>query len=75
MNEKFSKLRQEQHQEQVQNQQQQQTEAREFASVEEMLRHDAAQTQVPSGVALKLNQSIANEPKAARPWWRRLFSR
>lgn len=45
----------------------------EFASVEEMLRHDHAQTEVPPVVAERLKQSIAQEPTPARPWWRRWF--
>lgn len=45
----------------------------EFASVEEMLRHDHAQTEVPPVVAERLKDSIAQEPKPSRPWWRRWF--
>jgi hypothetical protein len=44
----------------------------EFASVEEMLRHDASQTPVPSAIAERLHDSIALEPQPARAWWRRL---
>jgi hypothetical protein len=44
----------------------------EFASVEEMLRHDASQTPVPSAIAERLHDSIALEPQPTRAWWRRL---
>ena len=52
--------------------QSQPTEAREFQTAEELLRHDAGQTQVPPAVAQRLDESIQHEPKPARPWWRRL---
>jgi len=48
--------------------------AREFGSVEELLRHDAAQTTVPPHVAARVQESIAREPKPAG-WWGRLFGR
>lgn len=49
-----------------------QTPAREFGSVEEMLRHDALHTPVPPNVANRLQKSIG--PAAASPaWWRRFF--
>jgi len=51
----------------------QQQAAREFATVEEMLRCDAAQTTVPAGIAQRLQKSSADCPKPARPWWQRLF--
>jgi hypothetical protein len=46
---------------------------REFGSVEELLRHDAAQTVVPPAIAAQLRESIAQEPSARTGWWRRLF--
>jgi hypothetical protein len=49
-----------------------QTEVREFQTAEELLRYDAGQTPVPPAVARRLDESIQREPKAARPWWRRL---
>jgi hypothetical protein len=52
-----------------------QTTAREFATPEELLRHDASQTEVPPAVATRLNESIQREPKPARSWWRRLTGR
>lgn len=52
--------------------QSQKAEAREFATAEELLRHDAGQTQVPPAVAKRLDESIQREPKPAKPWWKRL---
>jgi hypothetical protein len=46
---------------------------REFANVEEMLRHDAAQTSVPSTVMGRLRRSVEREPKPARSWWQRFL--
>ncbi|MEO5803642.1 MAG: hypothetical protein ABIR24_08930 [Verrucomicrobiota bacterium] len=77
MNNDSSKLRHTQKQasaSEQQQQQQQKAEAKEFSSVEELLRHDAAEIVVPPGVAVKLNQSIANSPKP-KVWWQRFFSR
>jgi hypothetical protein len=56
---------------------QQQTQAsssQEFASVEEMLRHDALHTPVPPAIAHRLEDSISQlPPPAGRGWWRRFF--
>ncbi len=49
----------------------QQTTAREFASVEEVLRHDAGQTVVPPGIAERLARSVQNVPPPERAWWQR----
>ena len=49
------------------------TSAREFTSPEEMLRHDAIHTIVPTRVVERLDRSIQNEPKPCRSWWQRLF--
>jgi hypothetical protein len=43
-----------------------------FATVEEMLRHDALHTPVPPSIERRLEESIKKEPSPA-PWWRRLF--
>ena len=56
-------------------QQQSHATAREFASAEEALRFDAAQTPVPDAVARRLAESTASLPPPAAPWWRRLFKR
>jgi len=47
---------------------------REFASVEEMLRHDALHTPVPPTIAYRLEESVKQLPPASsRAWWRRFF--
>jgi hypothetical protein len=48
----------------------QQAAGKEFSSVEEMLRFDAAQTQVPPQVGLRLQAALEQE-ELPRPWWRR----
>lgn len=48
---------------------------REFATAEELLRHDAAQTQVPPVIAERLTQSIAKLPQQPRSWWQRWLKR
>ena len=47
---------------------------RDFASAEELLRHDAKQVEVPVAVAERLNESIKREPKE-KSWWQRLTGR
>ncbi len=64
-----------QEQEQVVAASAQETKTREFASTEELLRHDAAQTEVPPVVAERLTKSIANLPRPAKTWWQRLLKR
>jgi hypothetical protein len=49
--------------------------AREFGSVEELLRHDAAQTSLPPEIAARLQESIAKERSTETSWWRRMFGR
>lgn len=49
--------------------------AREFATTEELLRHDAAQTEVPPVIAERLSKSIENLPRPSRSWWQRIFKR
>jgi hypothetical protein len=48
---------------------------KDFATEEELLRYDAAHTELPRGLAQKLNESISREtlPTVARPWWQRWF--
>jgi hypothetical protein len=70
-----SKLTQKQ-QEQLAAEQQQMNSpsAREFASVEEMLRHDALHTPVPPTVASRLEASVKQLPlTSSKGWWRRFF--
>jgi hypothetical protein len=48
--------------------------AREFASVEEMLRHDVLHTPVPPTIAYRLGESVRQlPPPSQRGWWRRFF--
>jgi len=64
-------------QEELAAQQQQQTESkavREFATPEELLRHDAAQTTVPPAIEERLQRSVAAEQKP-KSWWQRLFAK
>jgi hypothetical protein len=76
MSTEFSRLRQEQKLEQKQFQKgQSRIESKEFASVDDLLRHDSAQNPVPSEVSERLNNSVAAEPPPGRPWYRRLFGR
>jgi hypothetical protein len=50
--------------------------ARDFATAEELLRFDAAQTAVPPPIAERLKQSAAQlAPPPRRSWWRNLFGR
>jgi hypothetical protein len=51
--------------------QRQEAAAQEFATPEDLLRHDARQTLVPPGIAERLGKTIQNEPKPERSWWRR----
>lgn len=73
MNEK--KLKFEQHQEEgldTGHQQRQDTGGLEFESAEEMLQHDAANVEVPAGVAERLASSARKEPPSGS-WWKNLF--
>ncbi len=60
---------------QRQNQASQTHGAREFGSVEEMLRHDALHTPVPPSIAFRLRESIGRVPPTRPSWWRRLFGK
>jgi hypothetical protein len=66
-----SKLSQEQ--QQIETQLTQQPAGREFASPEELLRFDAAQTAVPPEIAQRLKKSIGNLPPPPESWWKRFF--
>ena len=70
-----SKLtQQEQEQLAARQQQTQSTSAQEFASVEEMLRHDALHTPVPPTIDHRLAESVRQlPPPPSRAWWRRFF--
>jgi len=45
----------------------------EFETPEELIRHDATQTEVPATVEARLKDSLANEPKPKPGLWKRLF--
>lgn len=70
---KLNSQEQEQTQAQSAAQQAQQAPAREFATPEEMLRHDALHTPVPPTIAHRLQESIGKTPPQALSWWRRLL--
>lgn len=50
-----------------------QNRGREFTTVEEMLRFDAAQTPPPPGIAQRLQKSAAGLPSPKAAWWKRFF--
>jgi hypothetical protein len=55
-------------------QQKQASSSQEFASVEEMLRHDALHTPVPPTIEHRLEESVSKlPPPPGRAWWRRFF--
>ncbi|HOC55154.1 MAG TPA: hypothetical protein PKI20_06010 [Verrucomicrobiota bacterium] len=67
-------ISQEQDQLAARQQQQQAASPQEFASVEEMLRHDALHTPVPPTIAHRLEESVRDlPPPPGRGWWRRFF--
>jgi len=70
---KLNSQAQEHEQQQTSAQQTQQASAREFATPEEVLRHDALHTPVPPTIAQRLQESISKGPARARPWWKRLL--
>jgi hypothetical protein len=69
------KLNSEQQQEHLVEYQTTQNSAQEFSNVEELLRHDAAQTSTPATLAQRLQKSSADFPKPSRPWWQKLFQK
>jgi hypothetical protein len=76
MNSENPRLRQEQrsvHDQQIVEHVAQQTEGPQFATVEELLRHDSEQNPVPAEIGERLNASIAAEPKPSRSWFKGLF--
>lgn len=70
MDRKSTRLQQQQKEELAAHERTKQQAAREFATAEELLRFDAAQTQVPPHIAQKLAESLKREPKSGG-WWRR----
>jgi hypothetical protein len=47
--------------------------AQEFESVEDLIRKDVQQTDLPPEIAERLNESIAREPQPQPGWWQRFF--
>jgi hypothetical protein len=66
---------QSQEREQVTAKSTEETTIREFATTEELLRHDMAQTEVPPVIADRLSKSIQGMPRPSRSWWQRIFNR
>jgi hypothetical protein len=67
-----TKLSQEQQQQATEHQTQQPA-AKEFATAEELLRYDAANTPVPPVVAQRLKKSTGDLPGPKPAWWKRLL--
>ena len=63
----------EQEQLEAQQQQAQSSSAQEFATPEDLLRHDALHTPVPPTVAHRLRETISQMPESGHPWWKRLL--
>jgi hypothetical protein len=63
----------EQGQLEAQQQQTQSSSVQEFATPEDLLRHDALHTPVPPTVAHRLKESIGQMPASGHPWWKRLL--
>ena len=70
---KLNSQEQEQAQQPSATQQTQQAPVREFATPEEMLRHDALHTPVPPAIAHRLQESIGKTPLRTPSWWKRLL--
>jgi hypothetical protein len=70
---KLNSQQQDQAQQQASAEQAQQSGAQEFATPEDLLRHDALHTPVPPTIAHRLAESIGKEPARPQSWWRRLF--
>jgi hypothetical protein len=69
----ISQTKTEQVEQSLTQQQSSETSQKEFATAEEMLRHDAAHTPVPPAIAERLEQSLAQLRPPARSWWRRIL--
>lgn len=77
MNKKLQHQEQHAHEAQTELQQQawEEQTAREFATAEEAIRADAAETEVPPAIAVRLQKSLdANPPPALeKSWWQKIF--
>jgi len=67
---KLNSQQQQQQEEQVHTQAERATE---FATPEEMLRHDALQTPVPPAIGQRLQQSVSQIKPLPKTWWQRLL--
>ena len=70
---KLNSQEQEQAQQLSSTEQTQQSAAKEFATPEELLRHDALLTPVPPTIAHRLVESLGKSAPRPQSWWRRLF--
>jgi len=70
---KLNSQEQQQAQQQSASQETQEETALEFATPEELLRHDALHTPVPPTIAHRLQESIGKAPPPSKSWWRRLL--
>ena len=70
---KLNSQEQQQAQQQSAPQETQEETALEFATPEELLRHDALHTPVPPTIAHRLQESIGKTPPPPQSWWRRLL--
>jgi hypothetical protein len=68
-----TRLTSEQQQQQAAEHQTNPQSGREFATAEELLRFDAAQTIVPPAIAQRLQKSSAELPKQKPAWWKRFL--
>jgi hypothetical protein len=57
----------------VQAQSNQQQQGKDFASVEDLLRHDASQQHPSDSLERRVAKSIEAEPRPRRRWWQKLF--
>jgi hypothetical protein len=64
-----------QEQEQLSQTESQAQSALEFATPEDLLRHDAKEVSIPPEIAERLARSLQNEPRPAGSWWRRFLDR
>ena len=69
----FNSQDQEKEQQQSAIEQTQQAAGQEFATPEDLLRHDALHTPVPPSIAHRLADSIGKTAPPPQSWWRRLL--
>ena len=69
----FNSQDQEKEQQQSAAEQTQQAAGQEFATPEDLLRHDALHTPVPPSIAHRLADSICKTTPRPQSWWRRLL--